>query len=237
MPVEVGGGLREDAHIEELLKAGVSRAILGTRAFQQPEALEGLAARFGDRLAAPAEPWERLKIAAGTPPVRTRHGWLMLYHGVSEADGAADGGAAVPPVGGGKRVRYSAGLLVLAEDDPTRILYRSKSPVFAPETPHERDGLVANVVFPTGIDRRDDLGTPDRLDVYYGMADSRIGVARLVAGQRKRVGGGVGHPWVRSINGWRSRGWRSLEWVVRRARLQPEWWRARARLLPGLPAR
>jgi predicted GH43/DUF377 family glycosyl hydrolase len=34
-------------------------------------------------------------------------------------------------------------------------------------------------VFPTGIDRRDDLGQPDRLDIYYGMADSRIGVARL----------------------------------------------------------
>jgi predicted GH43/DUF377 family glycosyl hydrolase len=34
-------------------------------------------------------------------------------------------------------------------------------------------------VFPTGIDRRDDLGQPDRFDVYYGMADRRIGVARL----------------------------------------------------------
>ena len=43
----------------------------------------------------------------------------------------------------------------------------------------ERQGTVANVVFPTGIDRRDDLGTPDRFDVYYGMADDRIGVARL----------------------------------------------------------
>ena len=31
----------------------------------------------------------------------------------------------------------------------------------------------------TGIDRRDDLGTPDRFDVYYGMADNRIGAARL----------------------------------------------------------
>jgi hypothetical protein len=40
-------------------------------------------------------------------------------------------------------------------------------------------GIVANVVFPTGIDRRDDLGSPDRFDVYYGMADNRIGVARL----------------------------------------------------------
>ena len=34
-------------------------------------------------------------------------------------------------------------------------------------------------MLPTGIDRRDDLGLPNRLDVYYGMADSRIGVARL----------------------------------------------------------
>jgi predicted GH43/DUF377 family glycosyl hydrolase len=48
-----------------------------------------------------------------------------------------------------------------------------------PVLAQERDGTVANVVFPTGIDRRDDLGTPDRLDVYYGMADNRIGVARL----------------------------------------------------------
>lgn len=36
----------------------------------------------------------------------------------------------------------------------------------------ERRGIVPNVVFPTGIDRRDDLGSPDRLDVYYGMADT-----------------------------------------------------------------
>ena len=34
-------------------------------------------------------------------------------------------------------------------------------------------------MFPTGIDRRDDLGLPDRFDVYYGMADNRIVVARL----------------------------------------------------------
>ena len=35
-------------------------------------------------------------------------------------------------------------------------------------------------MFPTGIDRRDDLGMPDRLDIYYGMADNRIGAARLM---------------------------------------------------------
>lgn len=38
---------------------------------------------------------------------------------------------------------------------------------------------VRSLLFPTGIDRRDDIGQPDRYDVYYGMADDRIGVARL----------------------------------------------------------
>jgi len=34
--------------------------------------------------------------------------------------------------------------------------------------------------FPTGIDRRDDPGTPDHFDVYSGMVGNRIGVARLL---------------------------------------------------------
>jgi predicted GH43/DUF377 family glycosyl hydrolase len=59
------------------------------------------------------------------------------------------------------------------------IRYRSAEPVLKPEGPAERHGIIANVVFPTGIDRRYDLGSPDRFDVYYGMADNRIGVARL----------------------------------------------------------
>jgi predicted GH43/DUF377 family glycosyl hydrolase len=43
----------------------------------------------------------------------------------------------------------------------------------------EKIGIVPSVVFPTGIDRRDDLGKPNRFDVYYGIADNCIGVARL----------------------------------------------------------
>ena len=39
------------------------------------------------------------------------------------------------------------------------------------------------------IDRRDDLGSPDRFDVYYGMADSRIGVARLDVPDFEPTGG------------------------------------------------
>jgi predicted GH43/DUF377 family glycosyl hydrolase len=69
--------------------------------------------------------------------------------------------------------------MVLSKEDPQKILYRSTDPVLTPSTPQERDGTVANVVFPTGIDRRDDIGQPERFDVYYGMADNRIGAARL----------------------------------------------------------
>ena len=69
--------------------------------------------------------------------------------------------------------------MVLSSEHPRSIRYRSPEPVLTPELPQERHGTIANVVFPTGIDRRDDLGKPDRFDVYYGMADNRIGVARL----------------------------------------------------------
>ncbi len=68
---------------------------------------------------------------------------------------------------------------MLSKKHPQKIRYRSAEPVLTPESPDELRGTIANVVFPTGIDRRDDLGTPDRFDVYYGMADNRIGVARL----------------------------------------------------------
>ena len=122
------------------------------------------------RLATPVAPWERLKIGGGTPPIQTRHGWLVIYHGVSEL---------FPLSGSARELSYSAGVMILSEANPQVILYRSPEPILAPELPKERQGVVANVVFPTAIDRRDDLGLPDRFDVYYGMADNRIGVARL----------------------------------------------------------
>jgi predicted GH43/DUF377 family glycosyl hydrolase len=123
------------------------------------------------RLASPVSPWERLKVGGGTPPILTGRGhWLIVYHGVSECAEPCD--AAHP-------LCYSAGIMVLSKDYPQVILYRSAQPVLEPVLPDERRGAVANVVFPTGIDRRDDIGSPDRFDVYYGMADSRIGVARL----------------------------------------------------------
>jgi predicted GH43/DUF377 family glycosyl hydrolase len=122
------------------------------------------------RLATPVSPWEMLKIGGGTPPILTRHGWLILYHGVSKIE---------EPSNDGRQLCYSAGVMVLSKEHPRVIRYRSLEPVLTPSLPQECHGTIANVVFPTGIDRRDDLGLPDRIDVYYGMADDRIGVARL----------------------------------------------------------
>ena len=122
------------------------------------------------RLATPMFPWEMLKIGGGTPPILTRHGWLMVYHGVSDV---------TRPDDDKHHLRYAAGVMLLDESHPREVLYRSDEPVLSPLLHEERHGIVPNVVFPTGIDRRDDLGQADRFDVYYGMADSRIGVARL----------------------------------------------------------
>ncbi|HUW77582.1 MAG TPA: hypothetical protein VMV52_02390 [Candidatus Nanopelagicaceae bacterium] len=122
------------------------------------------------RLAAPVSPWELLKIGGGTPPILTKHGWLVVYHGVSEA---------LKPNSQMEQLTYSAGVMMLSAEHPQVLLYRSTKPVLNPKPSKQRRGTPANVVFPTGIDRRDDLGQPNRFDVYYGMDDFRIGVARL----------------------------------------------------------
>jgi predicted GH43/DUF377 family glycosyl hydrolase len=110
---------------------------------------------------APALPWESLKVGGGTPPIRTPDGWLTYYHGVEgRSDDDPDR-------------RYHAGALLLALENPARVLYHSPRPVLSPEGADETAGVVSNVVFPTGI-----VPQPDgRLDVYYGMADQAIGLA------------------------------------------------------------
>lgn len=118
-------------------------------------------------LAFAVHPWEQLKIGGGTPPAHTEHGWLMVYHGLS---GHLERNLEHQP-----NVRYEAGIMVLDLDDPREILYRSEEPVLEPEGEAESVGVVDNVVFPTALDARGGGG----FDVYYGMADTRIGVYRM----------------------------------------------------------
>jgi beta-1,2-mannobiose phosphorylase / 1,2-beta-oligomannan phosphorylase len=103
--------------------------------------------------------WDSLRIGIGPPPLRTEHGWLLLYHGVKET------------VGGDL---YRVGLALLDLDEPTRVLRRLPGWVLAPLAPYERSGDVPNVVFPCGL-----LHDPasDELRLYYGAADSSICLA------------------------------------------------------------
>jgi beta-1,2-mannobiose phosphorylase / 1,2-beta-oligomannan phosphorylase len=64
---------------------------------------------------------------------------------------------------------------MLNSDDPLKMLYRSEKPILEPEDEAESVGVVDNVVFPTALDARG----AGRFDVYYGMADTRIGVVQI----------------------------------------------------------
>jgi len=74
----------------------------------------------------------------------------------------------------GHQLCHSAGVMVLSKEHLQTILYRSPQPVLKLESPEEFRETISNVVFPTGMDRLDDLGTPDRFDVYYGMATTGL---------------------------------------------------------------
>ncbi len=117
---------------------------------------------------APEERWGSLRVGGGTPPIRVAEGWMSLFHGVDLVDNQ----------NGKPHFRYRAGLVIHDLQRPDRVLYRSSSPILAPESELERHGVVDNVVFPTGIDRRSDLGERT-FDVYYGMADFTCGAMRM----------------------------------------------------------
>lgn len=122
--------------------------------------------RFRDHhlLITPQYPWEILRLGGGTPPIRVPQGWLTIYHGISAVTGK----------GSRPALQYSAGALVLDVRDPRKVLYRSATPTLEPMLDEERAGVVSNVVFPTAVDQHERY-----VDVYYGMADACIGVARM----------------------------------------------------------
>jgi beta-1,2-mannobiose phosphorylase / 1,2-beta-oligomannan phosphorylase len=117
-------------------------------------------------VALPEYAYEAVKIGAGPPPLRVGEGWLLIHHGVS--------GTLAQGWGPQRHVRYSAGAMLLDPDDPGTVLARSPSPLLEPLAAGELDGAIPNVVFPTAIEEID-----GQRFVFYGMADSSIGVARL----------------------------------------------------------
>lgn len=122
----------------------------------------------GHRCVATSEyAFEGLKIGAGPAPLRVEEGWLLIHHGVT-------GEAPVDFEPMRQKVRYAAGAMLLDPADPSRVLARTPTPILEPETEDEQSGTVPNVVFPTAIEEIDGVHY-----VFYGMADSKIGAARL----------------------------------------------------------
>jgi predicted GH43/DUF377 family glycosyl hydrolase len=119
-------------------------------------------------VAGPEFAFEELKIGGGPPPLRVAEGWLVLHHGVT--------GELARAFDQQQKVNYAAGALILDADDPSRVVARTEEPLLFAETDDERSGIVPNVVFPTAIEEID-----GQRYVFYGMADSKIGVARLDA--------------------------------------------------------
>ena len=110
--------------------------------------------------------WDARKIGAGSQPIKTKYGWLMIYHGIDS------------------HLVYRLGTMLVDLDDPGRILYRSPNPVLSPETEYEvgekGKSWVPNVVFTCGavpMEQKDVLDENDEIIVYYGAADTVLCVA------------------------------------------------------------
>lgn len=96
--------------------------------------------------------WDAVKVGAGPPPVLTKRGWLLIYHGVK---------------GYGGHLVYRTGVALFDKEQPYKVIARSPDWLFQAEAPYEQSGLTPNVVFPTGL-----LVRGDELWMYYGAADS-----------------------------------------------------------------
>jgi predicted GH43/DUF377 family glycosyl hydrolase len=109
--------------------------------------------------------WDANKIGISPPPIETAEGWLIIYHGVR----ATPSGAI-----------YRLGLALLDLDDPSRTIWRGDEWVFEPREPYEREGDVRDVVFPCGA-----IHDPATrvLRIYYGAADTSIGLATANMGE------------------------------------------------------
>lgn len=100
--------------------------------------------------------WDSAKIGIAGPPIKTRKGWLLIYHGVS------------------KTTTYRLGAVLLDLKNPSIVVSRSVDTIFEPLEEYERAGVVRNAVFSCGSVLRGDT-----LMIYYGGADTVIGVARV----------------------------------------------------------
>ncbi len=103
--------------------------------------------------------WDSARIGLGPTPLETPEGWLVIYHGVRQTVAGA---------------LYRAGLALLDLDQPQQVIRRCSEWVLGPQEDYELMGDVPGVVFPCGLIHNPET---DELRLYYGAADSCIGMA------------------------------------------------------------
>ncbi|HZK42698.1 MAG TPA: glycosidase [Syntrophomonadaceae bacterium] len=113
----------------------------------------------------PGRMWDSLKIGAGAQALKSKYGWLLIYHGVDH------------------NYVYRLGVILIDLNDPQKVVYRSPNPILEPEEDYEiglSGAWVPNVVFTCGavpaVDK-EVLEDDDEILVYYGAADTSIGMA------------------------------------------------------------
>lgn len=110
--------------------------------------------------------WDEF-IGSGPPPVKTRQGWLHVYHGVAGHFGSAN--------------IYQGGVMLLDLNDPSKVIGRCRHNILEPREIWELAGQVPNVCFPSGwvVEQFDDDGfalPESEVKIYYGAADTVIGL-------------------------------------------------------------
>lgn len=91
----------------------------------------------------------------GGPPIKTDRGWLIVY--AAEAMSAT----------------WTTAAALLDSENPHKLIARTPGSILQPATDYELNGLVKNVTFPSAS-----VVVGDELYVYYGAADTVIGLAR-----------------------------------------------------------
>lgn len=109
-------------------------------------------------------PFANDKLGPAAPPVKTEKGWLTLFHAVDIDRTRGKHGWEDK-----WQKRYTAGIMLLDLENPSKIIGMSKEPLIAPEADYEaREGFRASVIFPGGMIMEDD----GSIKIYYGAADT-----------------------------------------------------------------
>lgn len=98
--------------------------------------------------------WAWTKIGPGAVPIKTKEGWLDIFHGVRTQCKS--------------HYVYQLGVCLHDLNDPSIVVARAEEAILEPEMPYELVGQTPSVVFSSGAVVEDD----GEVKVYYGGADT-----------------------------------------------------------------